>query len=114
MIKDKIEKIGITDEQAAKIWEVWAGEWHHHDGEFDQVWLGYYELTYKTEVEISKLKKFIKIFRDSGMAYHSPTVNCEGEPNGSGTFLHERYQDLSWGQIKELLNNAEIKNDKTR
>jgi hypothetical protein len=98
-----IEKLGITEEEAKKIWEVWAGEWHHKNGEFDQVWLTYSALEESTGVDIKRLKKFIKLFRDKGLAVHNPCINSDYEPSGSGIFLIKGFSDYTWQEIKETL-----------
>jgi hypothetical protein len=115
-----IKEFGITEEEFEKFWNVWAGKWHHNEGEFDFFWHGYAKLSEETNIDIKFLKKIIKYFRDKGFAQHHPTVNCDYEIAGSGNFLNDRYIDMSFDEIKpllfytenDLLNQQNYKNDK--
>lgn len=99
------DSLGITNEQCEKIWDVWAGDWHHQEyGEFDQVWSTYSTLFEQADVDIKILKKFIKIFRDKGLAYYTPCIDTEGKPKGSGTFLRIGYEDKSWQEIRKIVD----------
>ena len=96
----------LTNEECVKIWKAWY-EWHHVEGsEFDEVWFGYNELLDQTGIEIKLLKKFMKALRDKGICYHSPCVDPDGNPRGSGNFIIERYIEKSWSEIKIILETT--------
>lgn len=97
-------KIKFTDEQATKILEYW-NTWHNIDScEFNEVWRGYNLMSNELLIPINTLKNFIKYLRDNNICYHAPTINNEYIPCGSGNFLKEHYQNLSWKQVKEIIN----------
>lgn len=93
----------LTDKECSTIWKSWR-LWHHVEScEFDQIWFGYGDLSDITGIDIKLLKKFIKIIRDNKIAYHSPCVDSEGAPKGSGNFIYDRYIEKSWEEIKLIL-----------
>lgn len=102
-----IDKLGITESELEKLWSVWAGEWHHSNAEFEAVWRGYTKLSLRTGLSIKQLKKIMKVFRDKKIAYHSPCINGDYIPSGSGNFLYDQYENMSFEEIKDILNAQE-------
>lgn len=102
--KDNKMKIEQENDIANKIFEKWKA-WTHWGGEFDQIWFGYDSLSDETGVDVKTLKKFMKLLIKNKIAYHSPTVNNDYEINGSGIFMHEKYNDKEWNEIKEVIDN---------
>lgn len=47
--------------------------------------------------------KLIKAFRDKGLAQHTTTIDSDGRPHGSGTFLILGSEHKTWDEIKEIM-----------
>ena len=97
--------IKITDKENEKIWNVWS-KWNRTDNmEFSMVWKGYNTFfdELNAEIEMNKIKKFMKIMRLKKIGYCSPTMR-DYEICGSGNFIYEKYLDLSWEDVKESIS----------
>jgi hypothetical protein len=101
-LSEKLGKTKATEEEITRLWNYWEKECHHIKGEFEEFWPGYNTLSDETSIPIFVLKRIMKIFRDSGIAYHAHTYR-DYEIGGSGNFIKEEYQGKTWDEIKEML-----------
>jgi hypothetical protein len=88
-----------------KLWKVLYA-WNHHDGEFDNIWMGYSTLEDETGIPVKELKKITAVLRAAGIMFHSPAVNSDMSPSGSGNYLLARYENKTYDEMVEIFERA--------
>lgn len=80
-------------------------EWKNDYSEFDGgVWKRYNNLEKETKIKKFLLRSIMIALLKAGIIY-TPTMNRDGQINGTGYFLQDRFQSKTCSQIIEEFNN---------
>ena len=79
-------------------------EWKQDEDYYDGgTWNRYSVLQAETKIKMSRLKMLMKSLRDKNIIDYVPTINTDGQINGWGYFLKDRFIDKSYEEILEMI-----------
>ena len=83
--------------------------WKNDESGFDGgVWSRYNTLEDETGIKKPRLKELMKDLKNKNIVDYGPTINQDGQINGMGYFLKDRFIDKSYEEILEMIDKGKL------